>query len=297
VTLDSSGTYGSESPWSGSGGGISSLESKPSYQSSVTLSSSSRTVPDVAYDADPNTGVYVYFQGGWYEFGGTSIGAPQWAGLVAITNQGRASSNVGSLDGRTQTLPAIYNASSSDFHDITSSTRHHGKTVTTDVGYDLVTGRGTPIANLLVAQLVTATATGKVNSVNGGSGGGSAGSHVLPSSPITPIAVANSAALLEAALAASSGSTPTFVQQPAVSSGRVARDSASFDAPGRALNSTLATRITPASSAAAFASGTDGSGMGDTSDDWCSGIGSFDLAPLDGGADSGEGLEEPGSDA
>ena len=46
--------------------------------------------------ADPNTGVNVYWTGAtsstgnWYSFGGTSAGAPQWAALIAIANQGRA---------------------------------------------------------------------------------------------------------------------------------------------------------------------------------------------------------------
>ena len=54
--------------------------------------STKRTSPDVAYDADPATGVAVYdsTNGGWLTVGGTSAGAPQWAALVAIANQGRA---------------------------------------------------------------------------------------------------------------------------------------------------------------------------------------------------------------
>ena len=59
--LDSAGNILSESGWSGSGGGISAYESQPSYQSGVvTQSTTARTNPDVAYDADPNTGFPVY---------------------------------------------------------------------------------------------------------------------------------------------------------------------------------------------------------------------------------------------
>ncbi len=53
--------YGSESAWSGSGGGLSSYETQPAYQQGVvTQSSTARANPDVSYDADPNTGFPVY---------------------------------------------------------------------------------------------------------------------------------------------------------------------------------------------------------------------------------------------
>src|SRR5262249_56351132 len=52
LLMDSQGNIQSESGWSGSGGGISALESQPTYQQGiVTQSSTSRTTPDVAYDA------------------------------------------------------------------------------------------------------------------------------------------------------------------------------------------------------------------------------------------------------
>ena len=93
---DNSGT--SETGWSGSGGGPSTQESQPSYQKGVvTQTSTARATPDVAYDADPNTGVAVYdsvpYKGttyGWVQVGGTSAGAPQWSALLAIADQGRA---------------------------------------------------------------------------------------------------------------------------------------------------------------------------------------------------------------
>ena len=57
--LNSNSTYSSETAWSGSGGGTSAFESEPTYQDGVQ-STGRRTIPDVAYDADPNTGVPVY---------------------------------------------------------------------------------------------------------------------------------------------------------------------------------------------------------------------------------------------
>ena len=93
LSIDSSGDYQGESAWSDTGGGISQLESQPTYQVGKVngLSTTHRTVPDVAMDADPNTGVYVLdsFSGGWFQVGGTSLASPMFAGLVAIADQGR----------------------------------------------------------------------------------------------------------------------------------------------------------------------------------------------------------------
>ena len=158
----SGSTYGSESGWSGSGGGISLYESKPSYQNGVvTQSTTKRANPDVAYDSDPSTGFAVYdsFNNGtaspWSQFGGTSAAAPQWAALTAIVDQGRALLGLGALDGRTQLLPAIYALNAGDFHDVTTGGSTGSPKYTAAAGYDLVTGRGTPVANLVIADLVS----------------------------------------------------------------------------------------------------------------------------------------------
>ena len=87
---------------------------------------------------------------GWQTIGGTSGGAPQWAALIAITDQGRAYAGKPSLDGPTQTLPAIYRLPESDFHDI--STGNNGYLASP--GYNPVTGRGTPLANKVIPALV-----------------------------------------------------------------------------------------------------------------------------------------------
>lgn len=154
LTIQSNGTYVSETGWSSGGGGISAYEPKPSYQSSVTQSSNHRTSPDVAYDGDPNTGFYVYdaSNGGWWQVGGTSAGAPQWAALVALADQGRASAGKADLSS-TDTLKSIYGMPASNFHDITSG--YNGYSA--GPGYDLVTGRGSPIANLVINSLVNYT--------------------------------------------------------------------------------------------------------------------------------------------
>ena len=163
TTLTLSGNnYSSESGWSGSGGGISVYEAQPAYQQGLVIHNGTLTVnangkranPDVSFDADPNSGVSVYdsYNGGsapWYQIGGTSLATPCWAALVAIANQLRANQGLTPLDGVSQTLPKLYSLAA-DFHNITSGS-NGGYSAGT--GYDLVTGLGSPVANLLVPAL------------------------------------------------------------------------------------------------------------------------------------------------
>jgi subtilase family serine protease len=72
----SSGGYGGETGWAGSGGGVSPFEYEPAYQHSVQAIGA-RTTPDVSMLADPSPGVWIYdswIEGpGWYAIGGTSL--------------------------------------------------------------------------------------------------------------------------------------------------------------------------------------------------------------------------------
>ncbi len=159
----SGGEYASESAWSGSGGGISIYQSKPSYQADVTQSGTRRTTPDLALVANPSTGVAVYDSwdnpsSPWIQVGGTSLSAPLFAGMLAIADQGRVLAGKGTLDGRNDTLPILYAAPAADFHDVISGSNGFSA----GVGYDLATGRGTPIGNLLIHELV-----GVVGSISG----------------------------------------------------------------------------------------------------------------------------------
>jgi subtilase family serine protease len=161
LNLTASGNWTSETAWSGSGGGISADEAQPAYQKGVvTQTTAFRADPDVSYDANPNTGFGVYdsYNNGtarpWGQWGGTSDAAPQWAALIAIADQGRTLAGEGSLDGPSQTLPLLYSMSAKDFHDITSGTSTGSPRYSAGPGYDLVTGRGTPFANLVVSDLI-----------------------------------------------------------------------------------------------------------------------------------------------
>jgi hypothetical protein len=150
LTLDSSGNWLSETGWSGSGGGPSAYEAKPAFQNG-TVSGTQRGTPDVAFDANPSTGVAVYDSnnGGWRQVGGTSLGAPAWAGIIAIVNQGRVANGLSAYNGG-DLLTQIYKVSANDFHDITSGNNGYAA----GPGYDYVTGRGSPKANLLIPDLV-----------------------------------------------------------------------------------------------------------------------------------------------
>ena len=149
-------TYSSEVGLSNGGGGVSGYEPKPIYQSGLTQSATHRATPDVAFEANHNANgnvIYDSFNGGpadpWYAVGGTSFATAVWSGLISIANQGRGRLGLGPMDSATQTLPRLYYLGQSDFHDVTSG--NNGNAAGT--GYDLVTGRGTPIANKLVPDL------------------------------------------------------------------------------------------------------------------------------------------------
>ena len=156
LTDNHDGTY-SESAWSGSGGGISAYESLPAYQSA--LGYSNRAVPDVSYNADPNTGYPVYDsvsylgQNGWFQVGGTSAASPQWAAIVALADQARNTNGRSDLGG-TQLLNWLYGAgASADLTDITSGTTTGNPNYSAASGFDLATGLGTPKVSLLVSDL------------------------------------------------------------------------------------------------------------------------------------------------
>ncbi|HUC57626.1 MAG TPA: S53 family peptidase [Streptosporangiaceae bacterium] len=148
--------FTSETTWSDGGGGISKYESIPAYQSSYTgpvygastisaLTGGKRGVPDVSFVGNPNTGVSVYDstaydgQSGWWTIGGTSVGAPNWAGILAAGNAAGSTA----LQGNT----AIYGGGyKTNLRDITSGTNGScGTDCTAGTGYDLVTGLGSPI--------------------------------------------------------------------------------------------------------------------------------------------------------
>ncbi len=141
TTLNGNGSTATETGWNGSGGGPSRYELKPFYQNAVpTLTGTARGIPDLSFDADPNTGVAVYdstsCQGyvGWLVFGGTSVSAPCLAGLTNTAGAFRGDSQL--------QLSWIYSLlGTTNYFDVTSGSAGSYKA---GPGWDFVTGVGTP---------------------------------------------------------------------------------------------------------------------------------------------------------
>jgi hypothetical protein len=164
LTLDAAGNRISETAWSGSGGGISQYEAQPYWQNGVvTQTTTHRAMPDVAFEANPSTGVPVYdtynntVSAPWTKVAGTSFAAPAWASLVTIANQGRELAGLPMLD-MTGLMTTLYAMPADNFNDITSGSSGGSIPQSAAPGYDLVTGRGTPKAPLVVQDLVGVSA-------------------------------------------------------------------------------------------------------------------------------------------
>lgn len=163
VTTGPGGAWKSETGWSGSAGSPSKNKIPiPSYQqlpgvinSENKGSTTLRNYPDVA--AESNNNLYICSDGGCSGgWAGTSFAAPQWAGFVAMANQ-QAVAHGGSTLGFLN--PAIYNLGvgtgyDSDFHDVVSGSNGGYNSV---VGYDLVTGWGSPTGPDLIDALTGTT--------------------------------------------------------------------------------------------------------------------------------------------
>jgi kumamolisin len=157
TTLKLSGTtINSETVWNdlssnegGTGGGVSEVFALPSFQDNAKVPKApngfvGRGVPDVAGDADPETGYNVIVDGQQSVIGGTSAVAPLWAGLFALINQSLGT-NVGYVN------PLLYTANvEAAFHDITSG---NNGDYSAGPGWDACTGLGTPDGSALLGAL------------------------------------------------------------------------------------------------------------------------------------------------
>jgi kumamolisin len=157
-----SGRWGAEETWvnvltqEGTGGGPSALYGRPPFQSTVSspVDDVYRLTPDVAADADPNTGAAIYAGGKWQTGGGTSQSAPIWAGLTVLMNEyltGHGGHPIGDAN------PLLYQVAASGsrpaFHDVILG----GNAIyDATVGYDLTTGLGTPDTDALVHDILDA---------------------------------------------------------------------------------------------------------------------------------------------
>jgi hypothetical protein len=168
LALDADNSYNSETAWGyysaaagayiASGGGISLYEPEPTYQQGVQ-STGYRTTPDVSLFADPDTGAWIADpynldpSNPFEVVGGTSLSAPAWAGLIALANQGRVAAGESTLNSSTPSdaQQALYMLPQADYNVIASGNNGYSASA----GYNLVTGLGTPVANLLVPDLIS----------------------------------------------------------------------------------------------------------------------------------------------
>jgi subtilase family serine protease len=144
LTVDAVGSWLGESAWIEGGGG------PPEF-------SNPNRSPSVAYNGDPESGVAVFNSmphgngnTGWEQLGGTSAGAPQWAGLIAIANEGRTILGKPTLDGQQDILPWIETNPTIAFHDVVTGSNGFDATV----GFDYATGIGTPKGHKVVRELI-----------------------------------------------------------------------------------------------------------------------------------------------
>jgi hypothetical protein len=177
LNLNADNSYNSETGWGSysasqgtliaSGGGISLYEPEPAFQQGVQATGN-RTTPDVSFVADPATGAWIAdpynlpASSPFEVVGGTSLSAPAWAGLFALVDQGRVAAGGKALNSAspTEAQQSLYSLSQADYNVIAGGSNGYSAAP----GYNLVTGLGTPMANLLVPDLVAGNfpATGRV---------------------------------------------------------------------------------------------------------------------------------------
>jgi kumamolisin len=138
------------------GGGVSDAFPTPSWQEHVGVPATAggyqgRGVPDVAGDADPQTGYKVRVDGTDTVIGGTSAVAPLWAGLTARLVQGTGS-RLGLLS--LKLYPAATpTATAPGFRDIVKGSNGAFSART---GWDACTGLGVPDGTALLQALKSA---------------------------------------------------------------------------------------------------------------------------------------------
>jgi subtilase family serine protease len=159
------GTYQGEVVWNegppingATGGGFSVLVDKPFYQLGV-VSGKQRGVPDVSYSAAVNFGLLTYLNipgipPGFYGFGGTSAGSPQWAALVAIADQ-KTGHNLGFINAGLYRINLLRSQYSATFFDVTSGNNAFFGVpgFSAGPGWDATTGLGSPKADQIVNNL------------------------------------------------------------------------------------------------------------------------------------------------
>jgi subtilase family serine protease len=152
------GEFVSEIGWTNGGGGPSIFVSIPAYQAAqptiVAKCGNLRGTPDVAFDADPTSGVAIYdstpYNGilGWTTIAGTSLSAPCWAGIIACINERRNKP----IASTAEFLAILYSTLNSRHYTNYFNDIIYGEAggISCTIGCDFVTGLGSPnIRNLI----------------------------------------------------------------------------------------------------------------------------------------------------
>lgn len=163
----------SEYTWNGAGCGYSRTISQPFYQKMVSnIAHIYRAVPDISLVANPLTSVYTVYDGSWFSVGGTSVSTPIMAGIISIANQQRFNQSKPAL---TSVFPNANNIQNylyntiltsptkykNDFNDVVigtgvGSTPSSGLTTySSNIGFDITTGLGSPNATNLCNDLAS----------------------------------------------------------------------------------------------------------------------------------------------
>ncbi|RKU01408.1 peptidase S53 [Burkholderia sp. Nafp2/4-1b] len=158
------GTYAGETAWDASGGGISGIEPIPSWQSNVPAlrGRAFRGMPDIAFNADPNSGEAVVAGGQIEIVGGTSLSAPLFAATWARIMSGACTTSPGFA------APMLYSAQAripSIFRDVTNGSNG---AYSAGSGWDFVTGWGSPVISTLRSLICTPTSPIYGGTVNEG---------------------------------------------------------------------------------------------------------------------------------
>jgi subtilase family serine protease len=126
-----------ETAWSAAATGISMYEKMPSYQMIPSVrqrnTTAYRSIPDVAFSADPQYGVQVYSNGFWYVTGGASVSTGLFTGIMALVMEARKAQNLPPLRQYPNTTPELHNA----LYQLMSS---HGGPTNSTILNDVVTG-------------------------------------------------------------------------------------------------------------------------------------------------------------
>ncbi|HUI44151.1 MAG TPA: peptidase S8/S53 subtilisin kexin sedolisin [Terriglobia bacterium] len=167
VNRDANGNFQNESCWSGSGGGVSAFElwqNPPSIVNGMGpwsnfqypfAGQTARQTPDLAFNSDPASGVYMYDTygyGGWLVVGGTSVASPSLAGIINGSNNRLGQAPYTGGEYTTEENNLLYDqlfsktAYVANFYDVTTGSNGVGHNA--GALYDQCTGVGSPRGKL-----------------------------------------------------------------------------------------------------------------------------------------------------